>query len=345
MRIYGFFQPPRHQGLPWAWRPRIIRRSRGVVAAAVAAVASLAMWAPSAAAQTAQTTVEMRAVQVAPHSYFVQGQAALGSAANQNFISNAGFVVTDSSVVVIDALGSPPLAEQLLREIRRITPKPVSHVLVTHYHADHVYGLQAFHAAGAVIVAQRRAQDYLNSDTARLRLEASRQELFPWIDETTKLLPADTWLDGDADLRIGNVDFHLRAVGPAHTPDDMAIHVPAERVLFAGDTVFRGRIPYVGQADSRRWIAALDTLLAFDVQVMVPGHGPPSLQPADDIRLTRDYLLHLRQTMGAAARNLEPFDEAYQKADWSRFEKLPLFGPANRMNAYNTYLLMEQERD
>lgn len=320
------------------------RRGLGAWLAAL----SLLLVACGAAAQTkalAETTVEMRAVQVALHSYFVQGQSALGSADNQNFMSNAGFVVTDDSVVVIDALGSPALAERLLREIRRITPKPVSHVLVTHYHADHIYGLQAFKAAGATIVAQRHGQDYLASDTAQRRLEASRQDLFPWIDEHTRLVAADRWLDGDVDLRIGGTEFRLRAVGPAHTPEDMVVHVPDQRVLYAGDLVFRGRIPFVGQADSRRWIAALDQLLKFDAQVMLPGHGPPSERPAEDIALTRDYLTHLRRTMGEAARKLEPFDDAYARADWSRFEKLPLFAAANRMNAYNTYLLMEQERD
>jgi hypothetical protein len=59
--------------------------------------------------------------------------------------------------------------------------------------------------------------------------------------------------------------------------------------------------------------------------------------------LTRDYLVHLRQAMGEAARNLEPFEDAYARTDWSRFESLPLFGVANRINAYNTYLLMERE--
>lgn len=290
-------------------------------------------------------TVNMLALQVAPNSYFVQGQAALGSAANQNFISNAGFVVTDTSVVVIDALGSPALAERLLQEIRRITPKPVSHVLVTHYHADHIYGLQVFKQAGATIVANRHALEYLSSDTARLRLEASRQEMFPWIDESTRLVPADRWLDREAELLIGGVRFRLKPVGPSHTPEDTVVYVPQERVLFAGDTVFRGRVPYVGQADSKHWIAALEVLLTLDARVIVPGHGPQSTEPAQDITLTRDYLIHLRRAMGEAARNLEPFEEAYRKADWSRFEKLPLFGPANRMNAYNTYLLMEQERE
>ncbi|HNK19884.1 MAG TPA: MBL fold metallo-hydrolase, partial [Piscinibacter sp.] len=73
---------------------------------------------------------------VAPGVWMVQGQSALGSAANRNFISNAGFVLTNDGVVVIDALGSPALAEELLAQIRRITPLPVTHVIITHYHAD-----------------------------------------------------------------------------------------------------------------------------------------------------------------------------------------------------------------
>lgn len=283
--------------------------------------------------------------QVSSRSYFVEGQTALGSPANQNFISNAGFVVTEKSVVVIDALGSPALAERLLTEIRRITPKPVSHVLVTHYHADHVYGLQVFKKAGASIVAQRSAWEYLGSETAQRRLEASRHDLAPYIDKSTRLVPADRWLEGDDTLVVGGVEFRMSAVGPSHTPEDMVVYVPQERVVFTGDIVFQGRIPFVGQADSRHWIAALDKLLVLGASTMVPGHGAVSHKPNEDIRLTREYLLFLRKTMGEAARNLEPFEEAYEMADWSRFKDLPLFGPANRINAFNTYLLMEHEKD
>jgi glyoxylase-like metal-dependent hydrolase (beta-lactamase superfamily II) len=107
--------------------------------------------------------------------------------------------------------------------------------------------------------------------------------------------------------------------------------------------VFRNRIPFVGQADSRQWIQSLDSLLAFDPLMIVPGHGPVSTEARRDMALTRDYLVHLRNVMGQAARNLDPFDAAYEAADWRRFEQLPLFKLANRMNAYNTYLLMERE--
>jgi glyoxylase-like metal-dependent hydrolase (beta-lactamase superfamily II) len=114
-------------------------------------------------------------------------------------------------------------------------------------------------------------------------------------------------------------------------------------VLFAGDLVFRSRIPFVGQADSRHWITALDSLLAFETSAIVPGHGPISREARKDMQLTRDYLVYLRSSMGQAAKNMEPFEDAYNAVDWSNFEMLPLFRLANRMNAYNTYLLLEQE--
>jgi len=287
----------------------------------------------------------MVAQQVSPSAWYVEGVSALGSPANQNFISNAAFVVTPAGVVVIDALGSPALAERLLAEIRKVTPRPVTHVIVTHYHADHIYGLQAFKAQGARIIAHGAAREYMNSETARLRLEASRVELAPWVNDETRLVEADEWLAGDKTLTIGGVEFQIRIVGPSHTPEDLVVYLPGEKVLFAGDLVFRSRIPYVGKADSRHWILALEKLLTFDAGVIVPGHGPLSHEARKDMQLTRDYLRYLRASMGKAAANLEPFDDAYKNTDWSEFEHLPLFRVANRMNAYNTYLLLEQEGD
>lgn len=312
----------------------------------------LVAWSGAAVAQPAApmvpSTVRMVPEPVVPGTWFVQGVSALGSAANQNFISNAAFVVTEEGVLVIDALGSPPLAKQFLALIRSVTALPVRYVVVTHCHADHIYGLQVFREAGARIVGHVACRDYLSSETAALRLKASRDELFPWVDEHTRLVAPDLWLgeggnEADLMLQMGRRSFRVRHVGPSHTSEDLVVHDASTGVLFAGDIVFRGRIPFVGQADSRRWIGALDRMLDLKPQVLVPGHGPLSLEPSADLRLTRDYLVYLRQAMGNAARALEPFDEAYSRTDWSAFAHLPLFAVANRMNAYNTYLLMERE--
>ena len=288
-------------------------------------------------------SVLLKPVQVAPHTYFVQGFPEMGSSANQNFISNAGFVVTPGGVVVVDALGSPILAQKLIAEIKKITPQKVVAIIVSHYHADHVYGLQEFKKIGAKIYAQGEGRNYLSSETAKQRLIASRIDFAPWVNENIKLISADVWINQKSKLTIGGIDFFISRVGPAHAPEDLMVYVPSEKVLFAGDLVFRGRIPFVGNADSKGWLAALDEIEKLNPNIVIPGHGGYSVKPAEDILFTRNYLKYLRESMSKAAINMDPFDDAYKQADWSEYEGIPLFRAANRMNAYNVYLSIQAE--
>ena len=289
-------------------------------------------------------SVEVRAVQVGPHSYYVPGLSGAASAANEGFMSNAGFVITPAGVVVFDSLGTPSLAQAMLGEIRRLTQAPIKRVIVSHYHADHYYGLQVFKDAGAEIWAHEHGRGSVHTEEAKLRYDQRKETLKPWVtDGLQRLLEADVWLAGDTDFELGGVRFQLRHVGPAHSAEDLALFVVEDGVLYAGDLVFKGRVPFVGNADSRLWLAALDRLLALKPKVLVPGHGGMSTDPLGDLTLTRDYLTYLREQMGKAVAELIPFDEAYLATDWSRYEFLPAFPEANRPNAYNTYLLMEAE--
>ena len=290
-----------------------------------------------------QDLIQLRPIQVAPHTYFVQGFPEMGSSANQNFISNAGFVVTPGGVVVVDALGSPILAQKLIAEIKKITPQKIVAIIVSHYHADHVYGLQEFKKIGAKIYAQGEGRNYLSSETARQRLIASRIDFAPWVNANTQLVFADVWVDQKTKLTIGGVDFFVSRVGPAHAPEDLMVFVPSEKVLFAGDLVFRGRIPFVGNADSKGWLMALDEIEKLNPNIVIPGHGNYSINPVEDIVFTRNYLKYLRQSMSKAAINMDPFEDAYKEADWSEYEGMPLFRAANRMNAYNVYLSIQAE--
>lgn len=297
----------------------------------------------SDAATDAKTSIRFEPVKIGEHSYYVKGLAGAVSPENQGFMSNAGFVVTKSGVVVFDTLGTPVLAKQLVEVIAKITDQPIKRVIVSHYHADHIYGMQVFKALGAETWAHTAGQSYLNSDEAQLRLKQRRQMLWPWVDDNTRLLPADIWLTGDSNFEMGGLHFELRYVGPAHSSEDMAMFVKEDSVLYSGDLIFKGRVPYVGNADSRMWLQALDKLMAFKPKFLIPGHGAASDTPLSDLKLTSDYLFHVRKVMGQAVKDFIPFDEAYAQADWTQFSKLPAFLDANRANAYNTYLLMEKE--
>jgi glyoxylase-like metal-dependent hydrolase (beta-lactamase superfamily II) len=224
-----------------------------------------------------------------------------------------------------------------------VTSKPVRRVIVTHYHADHFLGLKPFKDAGAEIWAHKAALEYIDGGEGQRRLEQRARDLFPWVDERSTIIRADRWLDGDASFTLGDVRFDVIHLGPAHSPEDLIVAVPKEGVLYSGDILFTGRIPFVGEADSKRWLSTMGRLLDFKPRLMVTGHGEVSLDPGKDLALTRDYLLYLRETMGKAVEHFTPFDEAYAKTDWSRFSRVPAFEAANRVNAYGQYLVLERE--
>lgn len=321
-------------------KPDLFSLLPSAVRACVAAVFPLL--ALAASAQNANDIV-LVPQQVSAHGWFFQGDAGMASAQNKGYMSNAGFVVTTDGVVVFDALGTPALGQAMIAAIRKVTAQPIRRVIVSHYHADHIYGLQALKATGADVWAHRKGQLYLTSGQATERLAQRRIDLFPWVDDRTVVVPPDTWLDGDTTFRMGGLTFRLVYSEGAHAPEDLMLFVEEDRLLYAGDLIFAGRVPFVGNADSAGWLKAMAKMIALKPFVVVPGHGPVSRDVERDLVLTRDYLAYLRETMGRAVRDLEPFDDVYAATDWSRWKSLPAFEQANRINAYGTYLLMEQE--
>jgi glyoxylase-like metal-dependent hydrolase (beta-lactamase superfamily II) len=290
-----------------------------------------------------ETDARLTARQVSPHGWYFEGVSGMATSANRGYTSNAGFVVTADGVVVVDALGTPALGAEMLKAIRGVTDRPIRRVIVTHYHADHVYGLQPFKAAGADVWAHRKGEEYFTSGLADERLAQRRRDLSPWVDGTTRVQKPDLWVEGDTDFRMGGLTFRIVYADGAHSPEDVMVYVVEDRLLFAGDLLFAGRVPFVGTADSKGWLKAMDKMIALKPAVVVPGHGPASRDVERDLVLTRDYLAYLRETMGKAVADMETFDDAYAKTDWSRFKGLPAFENANRLNAYGTFLLMEKE--
>jgi glyoxylase-like metal-dependent hydrolase (beta-lactamase superfamily II) len=118
-------------------------------------------------------------------------------------------------------------------------------------------------------------------------------------------------------------------------------------VLFSGDTIYKGRVPFLDspQTDTRHWLEGLEALAAMEPppRFVIPGHGEPSTSVQEAIAATSGYMRHVREAMQRAVDDFVPFAEAYERTDWSEYEDLPAFDASNRGNAYRIYLELEAE--
>jgi len=285
------------------------------------------------------TYVNMELKKVSEHTYFVEGPPGTGTE-NEGFMSNAGVVVTPEGVVVFDALGTPSLSFLLSRLIKTVTDKPIVKVVVSHYHADHIYGLQVLKNMGAEIIAPQGAKDYLSSDAAQARLNERRESLFPWVNENTFIVEPDVYIAKDSNFSLGGIDFEIILLGSTHSEGDMMLRVVPDQVLFSGDLVFEGRIPLVAGSNPDEWLKRLNHLNTDSIKYVVPGHGEMSSNPKLALEFTRDYLKFLHDGMANAVENLMSFEEAYSSLDWSAYDNFPA-SQANRLNAYYVFLRQE----
>ena len=244
----------------------------------------------------------------------------------------------------------PVLGWALLEQIRKTTDKPIRYVVLSHYHADHIYGLQAFKDhSHAVIVAQERAREYTESEEtpdehADERLDQRRAALAPWVDAKTRVVPPDVTFGDRATITLGGMTFLLLYAGPAHSSSDIMMMVEPAGVLFAGDIVQNGRVPFMnsGDVDTERWLKSLKEVEKLDPKFIIPGHGKPSSAAKDAIAFTHDYIVYVRTAMAKAVDNWTEFDAAYAQTDWSKYNDMPAFKANNKGNAYRLFLEMEQ---
>lgn len=209
--------------------------------------------------------------------------------------SNAGFVIGDDGVLVVDSFFNPRAAQALVAEIHRLTPKPIRYVVNTHYHIDHTGGDQALRDAGAIIIAHRNVRGWLR--TNNLNLLGSR--ITPALRTQIEQLPLpDVVTDKDLTVWLGARRIVVRAV-LGHTGGDLAIFVPDAQVLFAGDLLWRKVPPNLIDGSVKEWAATDDDLarMADAAHItFVPGHG--DVAGLADVREFRNYLLDLERLVG-----------------------------------------------
>lgn len=284
--------------------------------------------------------------------WYSTGNPGVPGRVNEGNTSNAGFVVTAEGVVVFDALGTPSLGWALLQQVRNVTDRKIRYVIASHYHADHIYGLQVFRDhTDAVIVAQERAGEYKDNEEtadekASQRLDQRRGALYPWVDKYTRVVPPDITFRDRMTIALGDRRLTLLYAGPAHSSSDLMMLVDPDGVLFAGDIVQNSRIPHMNSDDvsTTQWLAALGEVEKLDPKFIIPGHGRASTEAKQAIAFTRDYIQYLRSVMAKAVQDWTDFDVAYEATDWSKYRDMPAFAANNRGNAYRIYLELEQSQ-
>lgn len=274
-----------------------------MVARLIAAFALLGAFGARAAAQAPQPTLPFVLKKVAPGVY-----AALDGPEHKAG-SNAGFVVGDDGVLVIDAFFNPEAARSLVAEIHRITPKPIRYLVNTHYHVDHTGGDQALRDAGAIIIAHRNVRGWVRTDNINLLGD----RITPEMKSAIEILPLpDIVTDKDLTVWLGSRKIVVRAV-LGHTGGDLAIFVPDAKVLFTGDMLWRKIPPNLIDGSVSEWTATdadFEKMPDARSVTYVPGHG--DLASFKDVEDFRSYLLDLRRLV-AEGRKAGLKDEALAK--------------------------------
>ena len=206
---------------------------------------------------------------------------------------NSGIIVGDDSVMVIDAQATPTLARQVIQKVRSVTDKPISHLVLSHYHAVRVLG-----------AAEYKASNVIMSNNARSMVVERGQEdwdsefdRFPRLFKGHEEIPGLTWptttFDKKMSLFLGKRRVDLYFLGRAHTAGDIVIHVPDSNVLFTGDIVEYKSACYCGDAHLQDWPKTLGKIAKFQAVSLVPGRGDALTDPRqinDAIELTEDFV-------------------------------------------------------
>lgn len=257
---------------------------------------------------------------------------------------NSGIIVGDDGVMVIDAQATPKMAEDVIARVKKVTDKPITHVLLSHYHAVRVLGASAY-----------GAKAILASDATRdLIVERGKQDMdseigrFPRLFRAQESIPGLTWptitFAREMTVWLGKREVQLRFLGRGHTAGDVVAYVPDANVVFSGDLVEYHSACYCGDAHLKDWPQTLSRLAEYKAGALVPGRGAAlkgSAQVADGIQLTREFLSSLYDAVAPVAAKGGSLKDAWNAARAAMDTKYSTFAiyehcmPFNVSRAYD----------
>jgi len=206
-----------------------------------------------------------------------------------SFGANAGIIIGKDFLVAVDSLISAREAKRFLKDIKKVSKKPVKFLINTHYHLDHSLGNSEFAKLGAVIIAHENDQENMQKAGEGMLQYAKQMGLSAQDLKGTKLAYPTLTFGDRVTLYLGNNKVEILNLGPSHTTGSVLVYVPQEKVLFTGDLLFTDFHPFLGEANIEGWVKVLDYILALEVDKIIPGHGPVSSKK--DVADMKSYLL------------------------------------------------------
>ncbi|MBM4332273.1 MAG: MBL fold metallo-hydrolase [Deltaproteobacteria bacterium] len=216
-------------------------------------------------------------------------------------VSNAGLLIGDHAATLIDTLMVASLNQPFIEAVNKATPLPIVRIIHTHHHIDHIGGDSFF--PQAEVLAHKDARERILKSGLLKPVFARFMPRFAGEFDRVEIKPPTVAFEHDLTLYLGNREIRLIVFGPAHTPGDVGVYLPQEKILFAGDIAFFYVSPLAHEGTLKGWLRACERILAMDVETIVPGHGP--IGTKEDLRLVRDYILLIQQEGGKA------LDEGY----------------------------------
>lgn len=211
--------------------------------------------------------------------------------------ANAGFVIGDDGVLVVDTFESADAAKALLGEVRKLSPLPIKYVVNTHYHLDHSGGNRVFQDAGAVVIAHRNVPGWIHTEN----LKFFGKNIKPEQKATVEALGAPNLVyDHNMTVLLGSVAVQVSFYA-GHTGGDSVVFIPSASAVFGGDLFWNQTLPNLIDASTEPWINTLaDVLKRAPSASFVPGHGDVG-KPAD-VETFRGYLQEIRKMTEGPAR-------------------------------------------
>ena len=277
--------------------------------------------------------------QIAEGVYLHYGAHEQINLSNQGDISNIGFIVGEGSVAVIDTGGSRLVGVKLINEIRKITQLPVSHVILTHAHPDHVFGVKAFEAENSDIVGHKNLNNSLIQRGAFYRDRFVNEGIS---ESDLELLPQTVFVESTMSVDLGNRLVTLIAAQTSHTDNDLIVIDDLTKTVWTGDLLFRQRVPVI-DGDAIKWLKTMQMLSEIDARVIVPGHGSVATDWEQALVDQQRYIEKLIHQVRELLANQGSIQDAVNSVGADERELWHLFDDHHGQNVSRVYTQLEWE--